>query len=295
VPVVVVKPDEKRVKKRLKRALTRNQYGQILKDSGREDHETGENSPIDEIFEISNPQDVEARAVAIAIGIKAPVVSSAVSIATTASASDSGPPSPASQPDSPEIKIAGAEPAEMGRVGVARDDSSDEETYEEASDRDHQNALEKQLATEEKQQRQNLEVEKQKLHDMERSEAAAEAAAWKLEMQKQHRRAAGELVEGDEEDEANPVDDGVETPKPGYQDGIGSPGKEDAGDPDASSISREPPIRKDTGSSAGTVTPGNSRLSIETTKPARKAEAVVSDSIDEGADGVERADENTKV
>ena len=72
IPVVVVRPTEKRKKKKDKREAdpTRQDYSRILRDSGIEEHETNLGaSHID--FETSNTPDGEAHAVAAALGLPA--------------------------------------------------------------------------------------------------------------------------------------------------------------------------------------------------------------------------------
>ncbi len=70
IPVVVVRPTEKRIKKKLKRDAdpTRQDYARILKESGVEEHEItgGANGSS---FEVSNDLDAEASAVADALGL----------------------------------------------------------------------------------------------------------------------------------------------------------------------------------------------------------------------------------
>jgi hypothetical protein len=72
VPVVVVRPTEKRMKKKNKRNAdpTRHDYTRILKESGIEQHET-EAGTKNSIFEEANDPDVEAYAVAAAVGLQA--------------------------------------------------------------------------------------------------------------------------------------------------------------------------------------------------------------------------------
>jgi hypothetical protein len=72
VPVVVVRPTEKRMKKKEKRVAdpTRQDYSRILKESGIEKHET-EAGTKNSIFEEANDPDVEACAVAAAVGLQA--------------------------------------------------------------------------------------------------------------------------------------------------------------------------------------------------------------------------------
>ncbi|KAI9740767.1 MAG: hypothetical protein M1818_004732 [Claussenomyces sp. TS43310] len=76
IPVVVVRPDEKREKKKLKRAAdpTRNNYRQILQDSGKVTHEadTGPGASSTDINTLpANAPDLEAHAVAAALGLPA--------------------------------------------------------------------------------------------------------------------------------------------------------------------------------------------------------------------------------
>jgi hypothetical protein len=72
VPVVVVRPTEKRMKKKKKRVAdpTRQDYIRILRESGIEQHET-EAGTKNSIFEEANHPDVEAYEVAAAVGLQA--------------------------------------------------------------------------------------------------------------------------------------------------------------------------------------------------------------------------------
>jgi hypothetical protein len=72
VPVVVVRPTEKRMKKKKKRDAdpTRQDYIRILRESGIEEHETDAGSK-NSIFEEANHPDVEAYEVAAAVGLPA--------------------------------------------------------------------------------------------------------------------------------------------------------------------------------------------------------------------------------
>lgn len=72
VPVVVVRPTEKRIKKKQKRVAdpTRHDYERILRESGIEEHET-EAGTKNNVFEQANHPDVEACAVAAAVGLQA--------------------------------------------------------------------------------------------------------------------------------------------------------------------------------------------------------------------------------
>lgn len=71
VPVVVVRPTEKRMKKKNKRGAdpTRRDYIRILRESGIEQHET-EAGTKNSIFEEANHPDVEAYEVAAAVGLQ---------------------------------------------------------------------------------------------------------------------------------------------------------------------------------------------------------------------------------
>lgn len=66
IPVVVVRPTEKRLKKKEKRGAdpTRQDYARILKESGIDEHETTVSSRSNSVFEASNEPDVEAHEVA---------------------------------------------------------------------------------------------------------------------------------------------------------------------------------------------------------------------------------------
>lgn len=72
IPVVVVRPTEKRIKKKNKRGAdpSRQDYARILRESGINEHETNPGSSAVEL-EISNTPDVEAHAVAAALGLPA--------------------------------------------------------------------------------------------------------------------------------------------------------------------------------------------------------------------------------
>jgi hypothetical protein len=72
IPVVVVRPTEKRIKKKKKRDAdpTRQDYARILRESGIDAHETDVGSK-NNIFEMANDPDVEAHAVAAALGLPA--------------------------------------------------------------------------------------------------------------------------------------------------------------------------------------------------------------------------------
>src|SRR3954454_14073151 len=71
VPVVVVRPTEKRMKKKKKRDAdpTRQDYARLLKESGIEEHETVFGSKSNSIFEQPNDPETEAHAVAAALNL----------------------------------------------------------------------------------------------------------------------------------------------------------------------------------------------------------------------------------
>ena len=72
IPVVVVRPTEKRIKKKKKRDAdpTRQDYARILRESGIEQHETSGGTKNTNL-EIANGPDAEAHAVAAALGLPA--------------------------------------------------------------------------------------------------------------------------------------------------------------------------------------------------------------------------------
>ncbi|KAI1003970.1 hypothetical protein K3495_g4239 [Podosphaera aphanis] len=73
IPVVVVRPTDKRMKKKMKRDADpgRHDYARILRDSGIAEHETDVVAQSTSIWEISNDPEVEAHAVAAALGLPA--------------------------------------------------------------------------------------------------------------------------------------------------------------------------------------------------------------------------------
>lgn len=72
IPVVVVRPTEKRMKKKMKRDAdpTRQDYARILRDSGIDQHETAVGAKSSSL-EASNDPDAEAHLVAAALGLPA--------------------------------------------------------------------------------------------------------------------------------------------------------------------------------------------------------------------------------
>jgi len=190
IPVVVVRPTEKRLKKKQKRDAdpSRQDYARILKDSGVDSHETALSTSN---FEVSNDPDDEAHAVAAALGLPAafdPTVKpyvlegskplrktdSGKSEATSISSigPESRPSSPGMVMKSPKLP-APRSPALSAEESEAEDDEEEEEgEFETVSghtllgnDADRP------------------EVEKKKkLHEMEVGEAAALAAGRKISL-----------------------------------------------------------------------------------------------------------------
>lgn len=146
VPVVVVRPTEKRLKKKKKRGEdpARQDYARILRDSGIQEHETG--SAINEsVFEASNNQNEEAHAVAAALGLPAAFDPTIVPIrkesnrslrkvdsgqsAATNTSQDSQ--SPDSRPVSPEKPLQSTESRQLESPVMSGDESSEGEDDEE--------------------------------------------------------------------------------------------------------------------------------------------------------------------
>lgn len=178
---MVVRPTEKRMKKKKKRDAdpTRQDYARILKDSGIEEHETEASSRSNSIFEISNGPDVEAHAVAAALGLPArfdptlkplplegsrPLrkVESEKSDVTNAS---QGSLSPDSRPSSPGMVMKTPKSQLDESPGESGDESSDDEEGE-------FDVVDGHTLIGNDEDRPEI-AKKQKLHDMEVGEAAA--------------------------------------------------------------------------------------------------------------------------
>lgn len=190
IPVVVVRPTEKRLKKKEKRGAdpTRQDYARILKESGIDEHETAVSSRSNSIFEASNEPDVEAHEVAAALGLPAhfdptlkPYVSegarssklskvdSAKSEATAGSLSpDSRPSSPGMVMKSPKIRLDKSE--------ASPDESSEGEEDEEEGEFD---VVPGHMLLGNEDEAEEIE-RKKKLHEMEVGEAAALARGRKV-------------------------------------------------------------------------------------------------------------------
>jgi len=146
VPVVVVRPTEKRLKKKKKRDAdpARQDYAKILKDSGMDKHET-DSGTHNASFEPSNDPTEEAHAVATALGLPAAFdptllphkkssrtlerVESGQSAATTRSQGSQSP--DASPPDSPTALMKSPKSRNFDSPAMSVDDSSEGEDDEE--------------------------------------------------------------------------------------------------------------------------------------------------------------------
>ncbi len=180
IPVVVVRSTEKRMKKKLKRDAdpTRQIYAQILKESGIDQHETGIDSK-HSVFEATNAPEVEAHAVAAALGLPAafdPTINpyidgsklqkteSAKSDATTGSQGSEN-----SRASSPDLVRRSRPKRTEESPSLSGDESSDEDDEGEFEAVSGQAALEN--------DHELAEIERKKrLHEMEVGEAAALAA-----------------------------------------------------------------------------------------------------------------------
>ncbi|KAE8451881.1 hypothetical protein EG329_002722 [Mollisiaceae sp. DMI_Dod_QoI] len=150
IPVVVVRPTEKRLKKKEKRERdpTRQDYARILKESGIDEHETELGSRSNSIFEAQNEPDVEAHEVAAALGLpayfdptlkpytgdnerssrKLSKADSNISEATTSSLSpDSRSASPLAVMKSPKIHLESPESGEESSEGEDGEEAEEDE------------------------------------------------------------------------------------------------------------------------------------------------------------------------
>lgn len=235
IPVVVVRPTEKRMKKKKKRDAdpVRQEYARILRDSGVEQHETEYVSKSNSIFEepgkFEKPNDPDAEAHAVALALNLPPsydptlkptylkgsrplkkVDSGRSDTTNVSQGaestsreslDSAPSSPGVIIKSPKVRLESSE----SPVGSGDESSDDDEGEFDVADGrillgDDEERLE--------------EVKKKRLHEMEVGEAAALMA-------KERKRSSGSVEsssstgEGALDDEDDDDEDGGETPRPG--------------------------------------------------------------------------------
>ena len=192
IPVVVVRPTEKRLKKKMKRDAdpTRQDYARILKDSGLKAHETDLGSK-NSTFEISNDADAEAHAVAAALGLPAvfdPILKPAnqpgsrmpmkaesgksdVAVATQGSLS------PDAAPISPGFVTKIPKSAQLDSPAISDNESSEGEDDEEGEFE----AVAGHTLLGNDEVRPEI-ARKQKLHEMEVGEAAALAAGRKASL-----------------------------------------------------------------------------------------------------------------
>jgi hypothetical protein len=180
IPVVVVRPTEKRKKKKDKRVAdpARQDYARILKESGIEEHETEYGSRSNSIFEVPNDPASEAHAVAAAIGLPAafdptlnPILlegsrplkklDSGTSDVTNVSQRSL---SPDSGPNSPGMVMKTSKSQQESPTASGDESSDDEEGEFEAVPGHTLLANEEELSEV---------VRKQRLHEMEVGEAAA--------------------------------------------------------------------------------------------------------------------------
>jgi len=188
IPVVVVRPTEKRMKKKKKRDAdpTRQDYIRILRESGIKEHET-EAGSANSTFEEANHPDVEAHAVAAALGLPAgfdptlqPIifdndrtlrkVDSARSDVTSASQSSLA---TDSRPASPELVSKSPRSGQQESPGESEDEYSE---GEEDDDEDGEfEAIPGHLLLANADESPEI-AKRQKLHEMEMAEAAALAA-----------------------------------------------------------------------------------------------------------------------
>ncbi|KAG9235532.1 hypothetical protein BJ875DRAFT_440287 [Amylocarpus encephaloides] len=180
VPVVVVRPTEKRIKKKSKRGQdpTRQDYARILRESGINEHETEGGSKIIGL-EISNTPDVEAHAVAAALGLPAAFDPTLKPIAFPGSSalrkvesgtSDITSVSPDSRSASPQAVFKSPKSANLESPGQSGDEYSDGEGV--SDDEGEFEAVSAQSLLANRADRPEFEKRK-KLHDMEVGEAAA--------------------------------------------------------------------------------------------------------------------------
>lgn len=135
---MVVRPTEKRLKKKKKRDAdpTRQDYARILRDSGLELHET-DGGDQDSIFEVPNDPNQEAHAVAAALGLPAAFDPTLKPIqkegsrrkGSEQSAQESL--SPDSRPTSPEVLLKSPKSNQLESPAMSGDESSEGEDDEE--------------------------------------------------------------------------------------------------------------------------------------------------------------------
>lgn len=142
VPVVVVRPTEKRLKKKKRRDAdpTRQDYARILKESGLEEHET-DGGDHNSTFEVANDQNQEAHAVAAALGLPAafdPILKPPHREGSKRRKAESGQsaetqesPSQDSRPTSPEVLLKSPKSNNLESPAMSGEESSEGEDDEE--------------------------------------------------------------------------------------------------------------------------------------------------------------------
>lgn len=211
IPVVVVRPPEKRDKKKLKRANdpTRQNYLHILQESNQGTHEaatTSADNINDMEFLPRNTPEIEAHEVATAMSLPAkfdptlkPFSSGGANLSRKASNRSDvtnislGSASPESGPSSPSALMKSPTSAQLESPAISDAESDSEDDGEFEAVPGHTLLVDVQGEAIEKQKR---------LHQMEVGEAAALAAARKLSTGSNcsNASASGELDDGDEDD-----------------------------------------------------------------------------------------------
>jgi hypothetical protein len=135
---VVVRPTEKRLKKKKKRDVdpTRQDYARILKESGLDEHET-DGGDQNSIFEAPNDPSQEAHAVAAALGLPAAFDPTLKPLQKEGSRrkSESGQNaqeslSPDSRPASPEVVLKSPKSNQLESPAMSGDESSEREAVD---------------------------------------------------------------------------------------------------------------------------------------------------------------------
>jgi len=219
VPVVVVRPTEKRLKKKKKRDAdpTRQDYARILRDSGLDEHET-DGGDQNSIFEAPMDPNQEAHAVAAALGLPAtfgPILKPLHKESRRRKDSEVSAPESVltdSRPTSPEVLLKSPKINQLESPAVSGDESSEGEDDEEGEFEtvDAQALLNNGIPEIER---------KKKLHEMEVGEAQALFHARKNSSASND--SAGSLPsvtaadddEGGEDDPREDGDEGEESPE----------------------------------------------------------------------------------
>jgi nucleotide-binding universal stress UspA family protein len=220
IPVVVVRPTEKRIKKKGKRAQdpTRQDYARILKESGLTQHETAHRTKSDSL-EVSNAPDEEAHAVAAALGLPArfdPTIKPYLEGSKPLQKVDSGKSdataatslSPDSRPVSPTAVLKSPKSAQLESPAISGDEAEDSEEDDEEEGEFEAVPGHTLLGNEPE------DAKKQKLHAMEQGEAGALLLGRKASIGSADSSGSGGGVApiDDEEDEDEEVE--VVTPTP---------------------------------------------------------------------------------